>query len=287
MSYSPCDKKPDNIIARSVANDPLEYLMAVVNLEPNIIKFWSDVPEEVLKTAIRLDGRVIEHIDNPTEELQILAIDDNRSECIKYIKWPTEKVQIMALKRYISNFRYINNPTYRVKLMALKKDGRLIEVIKNPTEELKLLALINYSSAIHFIKNPSDDLIRLALESNGSIISKISNPTEEQQLIAVKNDGLVIRYLMPGASEAVQLAAVKQNASSFEYLYTFPSSIAVQLAAVQGNLLYINNVDPIISNKVLEVINKITVDDILCCTKQESSLDGKGLLCGSRSDVLE
>lgn len=58
---------------------------------------------------IKENGFFIENIEDPDEELQLLAIENN-AFCIRKISNPTEKVQIQAVDSFISCFKYIKRP---------------------------------------------------------------------------------------------------------------------------------------------------------------------------------
>ena len=66
-------------------------------------------PTEQIKTALSLSGEVIKYIINPSEEEQLLAIENSESgETIRYIERPTDKVVEKAIERNIENILYIS-----------------------------------------------------------------------------------------------------------------------------------------------------------------------------------
>jgi hypothetical protein len=59
----------------------------------------------------------IKNIDNPSEKLQLTAVN-RRGNAIKYIKDPSEQVQLAAVKQNGEAIKYIDNPSEQVKLAA-------------------------------------------------------------------------------------------------------------------------------------------------------------------------
>lgn len=64
--------------------------------------------------AVKQDGRAIEYIKRPSEEMQLLAVSQNGS-AIKYIDNPSEEVQLTAVSQDINAIGYIRNPCKEVK----------------------------------------------------------------------------------------------------------------------------------------------------------------------------
>lgn len=71
-----------------------------------------------------------------------LNIDSQHiSHIIEYIENPSEEIKLMAVKGNGTSIRYINDPSEEVKLTAVKQNGFAIQHIKNPSEEIKLAAI--------------------------------------------------------------------------------------------------------------------------------------------------
>ncbi len=90
-------------------------------------------------------------------------------------------------------------------------------------------------------RNLSDEQYIKLLQNGKISLRDIDNPSEAIQMAAVKQDGMAIEYI-DNPSEAVQMAAVQQNGYAIQYIKN-PSE-AVQMAAVKqyGNAIqYIDN----------------------------------------------
>jgi len=206
-----------------------------------IFKNNDKLSEDQKKEFVKSDSAGIHYIKDPSENLQLLALERYGTGVISLIRIPTEKVQLEAVKLNVMAIQYINNPTENVQLEAVKKDGLAIRYIKNPTENVQLEAVKKDGLAIRYIKNPTEKVQLEAVKKEGEAIQYIKNPSEAVQLEAVKQRGTAIKYIK-NPSEDVQLEAVKQDGGAIEHIKN-PSE-AVQLEAVKQRgtaIKYIKN----------------------------------------------
>lgn len=70
-------------------------------------------PKKEQRRELILDGTYIQYINNPSEELQLLAVEYEPSY-IHYINNPSERVQLLVVRQDGYNIRYIKNPTDKV-----------------------------------------------------------------------------------------------------------------------------------------------------------------------------
>ena len=106
---------------------------------------------------------VIERIENPTEEMKLLAVQTNG----------------LALQ-------YIPHPSQAVQEAAVANTPRAIQFLENPPETLLLQAVQHGWNNLAYIKHPSEVLIQAALQQSGWAIKYIGQPTETLQLQAVQ-----------------------------------------------------------------------------------------------------
>jgi hypothetical protein len=64
----------------------------------------------------------------------------NKAELIRFIDNPSEKVQLLAVDQDGYLIRYIQNPTEDVQLMAVNENPYTIQLIQNPSQRVKQLA---------------------------------------------------------------------------------------------------------------------------------------------------
>jgi hypothetical protein len=82
--------------------------------------------------AVGSNANSIQHIKNPTERVQLLAITKVPST-IKYITNPSEAIQLAAVAKAAISIQHIDNPTEKVQRLAIKQEGNaMIDYIKNP-----------------------------------------------------------------------------------------------------------------------------------------------------------
>ena len=236
--------------------------------------------EEQLKFITKRGKRII-YVDNPTPEMQLIAIK-KYPETVRWFKNPPlvvqklaliyggdyipydyyadktnnmtiDEIQMEAIKNSGHSFEFMNNPSELVCRMAVSKYPSAIKYIKNPSEELKELALNKDPEKIHLIKDPSEKLQMLAVSKRPDTIMSIQNPTPKVQIYAVSKNPNNIEYIKNPLPE-VRLLAVKQNGSTLNKLDN--QTEEEQLAAIEnvwGAIRYLRNP----SEKVKEVAYKI------------------------------
>jgi len=108
--------------------------------EIEYIKFFNNYNylKDVFKKQIK-DALMIEFIDNPSEALQLAAVE-RHGYAIQYIKNPSEALQLTAVNKNGYVIRYIKNPSEALQLAAVKQDRYAIRYIKNPSEAVQLAA---------------------------------------------------------------------------------------------------------------------------------------------------
>ena len=95
-------------------------------------------PKYNLKKHVYKNGKLIQFIDNPSEEVG-LAVVSRDPFSIKYIQNPSEEVQLVAVKKNGFSIHYIQNPSEKVRLAAVRKNAYSIRFIQNPSERVKQL----------------------------------------------------------------------------------------------------------------------------------------------------
>lgn len=117
------------------------------------------------KISIMNDPISIKYIENPSEELQLMAIELNYN-VYKYINNPTKEVSaLFAVSKNPYNIQYISNPSERVQLAAVKQKGDSIQFIKEPTNDVQLESLKSDISNCNYIENlTTNSLLHIAIE---------------------------------------------------------------------------------------------------------------------------
>ena len=80
-------------------------------------KNYNTISKSNLIKLIRYKSSLIEYIENPDEEIQLLAVSDNGYN-IRFINDPSDKIKLAAIKRNPYPIKYIKNPTKKAKRFA-------------------------------------------------------------------------------------------------------------------------------------------------------------------------
>ena len=123
---------------------------------------------EFKKHVIKIHGKEMWERIEDSDEYQIYTASERDQKRkvkenpynVEYINNPSEEIKILAVKGKASCIMYINNPSEALQLQAVKKDGFAIQNIKNPSEKVQLEAVKETDCVISFIKNPTDRVIR-------------------------------------------------------------------------------------------------------------------------------
>lgn len=158
---------------------------------------------------IRNNPYVIERLENPTEEMQLVAVETN-GLALQYIKNPSAAVQKAALQNTPRAIQYIENPSEDMLLQVVNAGWNNLDYIKNPSPELIEAALAQSGWAIRYIKNPDEKTQLKAVEKNYDAIKYIRDPAPSVQLAAVRGNYEALRYIKNPSTEAKDLA-VREN----------------------------------------------------------------------------
>ena len=170
---------------------------------------------EILKSSPT--GWEIGLIDNPTEEMQLIAIDKEASN-ILFINNPTINAQLRATLQNYHVLKYFKNPAREVLIKTLDEYPEAIQYIDNPDEELQLIVISkskgrgkrhgekSYYNILMYIENPSKKVQEIAIDKDAENIQYIKNPSDETIKRAIKKDPKTIYYIKNQTKEQQQLA---------------------------------------------------------------------------------
>ena len=109
-------------------------IIEMIRTNPIIIKNIDNPTEAVIKLAIEQRGWAIRYAKDPTEEVQLLAVKKDY-DSIKYIKEPYESVQMEAVRISYDALRYINKPSYKAEVIAIKNNEAAVKFITSLDKE--------------------------------------------------------------------------------------------------------------------------------------------------------
>ena len=95
---------------------------------------------QVVKFALRQNGRAIAYVSNPTEEQRVLAVQTN-PHAISEIKNKTKKVCLEAVKRNGLVLNYIQNQTKEVCLEAIRQNPIAMRFVRPGVYDKELFSI--------------------------------------------------------------------------------------------------------------------------------------------------
>jgi hypothetical protein len=114
---------------------------------------------------VKEEPEFIEYIENPTEEMQLIAIKNDIH--ISMIENPTEKVQMEAIKKDIHTIEFIEEPTEEMMLFVLNEDISFFDTITNKTEKVIKELLKNKENLPTILAGHNENIISLAISMYG------------------------------------------------------------------------------------------------------------------------
>lgn len=122
----------DGDFIQYIENPSLKVISTALNNRFSCIEYIKgEIPYDIIKEALKINGRGLEFLENPSLELQKIAIESVPCS-IKFIKNPCEEIQILAVKKEDFAINYISNPCEEAQLLALESDKDLYNRILNP-----------------------------------------------------------------------------------------------------------------------------------------------------------
>lgn len=154
-----------------------------------IISLFSSKMKEVLSDPCR-----IALIDNPSERLQMAAVRQS-SSALMFIDNPTTQVQSMAVLGNPIYIKFIKKPSEMVQNMIISLDARNISFIENPSPQLQLSAVKKNPETIKLIENPSVETIFYYINGDFSKLADIQNIPLSIQKRAISVNPLNAQYI--------------------------------------------------------------------------------------------
>ncbi len=210
LKFIPDQYRTANIIKLAVEadGDTIQYLPA-------------NQRKEYALMAIKSNPFAIQHIDNPSYELQKVAVSKNGMS-LKFMRDIKPMIARLAISTTPESFVYAGQClTPEDYITPLRVDGMLLRFIpkKLITKEMTLAAVEQNGLALQYLVPDMCPLevCNKAIESDPRAIQWVVNTTKQQQLMAVKTDGLLIRFINCPDSD-VKREAVMQNPRAVQYL---------------------------------------------------------------------
>lgn len=217
-----------------------ELIKALLTRTPDYIKYIEQTEENCF-TALSIGGHVIHCIENPTEEMWILAVKKNPfclescpcqtyemcleavSKCwqaLEYVKiLQTYELCMEAVKVCGIALQHVKIPqTEEMCMTAIKSWGPALKYVHNKTPEMCYEAVKHYGSAIEYVLEQTEELCWMAIKNTPYIIYCIENPTDEMLAFALCKSPWVINRVKHPLSDDVKWALIKDNVENIEFI---------------------------------------------------------------------
>ena len=227
----------DNELFDKVKEYALKY-------DGSLIKHIKKQTPKYQEIAIVSSCKCLNDIENPSEELQELIIEEHGKYCVEYyvnhtdnnkyikkytcekiIRNSSDKIKKMALKANAHNIMFMDNPNEayifepceKAQEIAVRENEFLIKHIKNPSENVQRIAIMNSGDVFKYIDNPSIKIMLFALEYRSSSFKYFKNPSEEMKQIAVEKDPNNIQHIENPSDELIE-TAIRGDGNCIHYI---------------------------------------------------------------------
>ena len=164
-------------------------LIEMIKRNPTIIETIDNPTDEMKLLAIGKNGLLLRDIKNPTREMEELAIENN-PRAIQYVKETSEELQVLAVRKNYDSIKYIKEPCERVQEEAVKIKHDALRYIKSPSFSAQVLAVKNNESSISFVSDLDKDKILEFLKANILVSKYITNKIPKEELEEVLTQAL-------------------------------------------------------------------------------------------------
>lgn len=190
---------------KNITNPTDEMCLECLKKDGLLLK---DIPQnrwtnEMVWTALEQNGRIIEYIPNPSDELIKASVKNN------------PKILLLLLNKQI------DIPDDAYKIVLRHKDAKLI--LRNITlpENMQRYAILQDPYLINEIKNPSYNLVKLAVEKNGLTYKNYIHLYPNLKSIAINSNPYIIRDLIKTNTASIDdiVNAVRKNRNVLNCIY--------------------------------------------------------------------
>lgn len=155
-------------------------------------------PQIIKDILFLIDIRNIKFIDNPSEEESLKVVYENPL-LIEHLDAPSENVQVAAIKNKIISpgqlFKLIKNPVKAVWIEVVRERPESIVAMDNADYDLQKAAIEIRPELIVRPFNWLPEIRKLAFDMEPKYFPELENPTEEQCWIGLHYDSTYIKHI--------------------------------------------------------------------------------------------
>jgi hypothetical protein len=200
----------------------------VIRTDYTCIKYVQNkLTKSELKEIIHIRPKSIAYINNPSDELKLLAINMDGHLIRDIIESfgennITYEMKFAAIRRSPNVFKYIYNlckDNYELQKYAVTSLGKNINYIENKTKELINTAFIFYGEAIQYIKDPTYEQKKHAIKkSNGRAIKYIKNPDDDLIRLSIYENSINLKYITNLKVKHIKLAINRYGSNIIKFI---------------------------------------------------------------------
>jgi len=252
-TYNNCKILLTNSLCNSIKDVPpalITYelcLLAVKNSHHDLKYVPQEYKTEIIcLNAVKGYWSALEHIENQTEEMCLIALSGGRNRCwqslqfmheqtdkvcreaieqvdiypelMSLIRNQTEELCKLAVENNLLTLRYIREPTEAIYLHAIEHHGgKTLTYIDNQTDYICRIAIDRDVYAMQYIDIQTDELCRYAIEKNYEALKHIKNHTKELCRYAIEIDYRALKYVKLQTDDICEYA-ISINADAYQYI---------------------------------------------------------------------
>lgn len=149
-----------------INNSTPKVQMFVVTRDAMLFKKISKPSIEVQRHMVdNAEGAIPNHTSNLDITIQRRGVTENPYFILK-IDDPSEEIQMLAIQGNPTVIKFIDEPTDEVKKMAVESEPNIIKDIISPSEELQMIAVKSKASLIFRIPGAAMDSVQLYVAKN-------------------------------------------------------------------------------------------------------------------------
>ena len=178
------------------------------------------LPEKGKNFMVSKNADLIAHIKNPSEALQMMAINQKPS-VINGIKNPCLNARWTAVSSEPTLIIHMKNPDERTQHVAIKRNPELIKNLKSPCPNAQKQAVAQKPQLITSIKEPCDDALKIVFDSGRVDLIKGLHLDEKQRGMLIGHS-LEFLPLIKNPSKGDLFTSIQHHENTLHYVTNPP-----------------------------------------------------------------
>ncbi len=216
--------------------DDKYFAICVVNIFKNYSTFIKRIKSyDFYLNAIRHDWTLLKDIEDQTEELCLIAVEQN-AFALQYAKDQTHKICMKAIQKDAFAIQCVKEQTPELCMFAVKQNGSMLKYVKEQTPEICMEAVKQSKWNFDYVKEQTPEICMEVIKQDGHTLKHVKEQTHELCLEAVKQSGLALRFVKEQTPE-ICMEAVKRYGRALEYVKEQTPEICLEAVKRDGSSL--------------------------------------------------